>query len=67
MIFNDEGLFINADQVLGRTTYLDSLYKTDWKNKVEASGLSNIGFSDVDCIYKYYNFVVLYGRKSLKS
>ena len=86
----DAGIFINADQVHGTTTYLDSLYKSDWKNKVEASDLSeeeiasayertkldkmssledqlmslkSIGFSDVDCIYKYYNFVVLYGRK----
>ncbi|MCR8659516.1 class I SAM-dependent methyltransferase [Paenibacillus endoradicis] len=87
----DTGIFINADQVLGETAYLDSLYKSDWKNKVESSdlcdeeiesaykrtkldkmsnleeqlkGLKNLGFSDVDCIYKYYNFVVLYGRKS---
>lgn len=87
----DSGVFINADQVLGATTYLDGLYKSDWKNKVEASGLyveeiasayertkldkmsnledqlkslKSIGFSNVDCIYKYYNFAVLYGRKS---
>jgi tRNA (cmo5U34)-methyltransferase len=84
------GLFINADQILGDTLFVDSLYKNDWKRKVEASGLSeeeilsayertkldkmstleaqiswlkDIGFSDVDCMYKYFNFVVLYGRK----
>jgi tRNA (cmo5U34)-methyltransferase len=84
------GLFINADQILGSTMFLDSLYKNDWKRKVESSELpieeiasayertkldkmstletqigwlKEIGFSDVDCIYKYFNFVVLYGRK----
>ncbi|SHI13111.1 tRNA (cmo5U34)-methyltransferase [Desulfosporosinus lacus DSM 15449] len=25
--------------------------------------LKGIGFTDVDCVYKYFNFVVLYGRK----
>lgn len=85
-----DGVFINADQVLGHTPYIDSLYKNDWMKKVEGSGLSRIeidsaygrkkldrmsdlktqttwleeiGFEDVDCIYKYYNFVVMYGRK----
>jgi len=84
------GMFVNADQVLGPTTLLDSMYKNDWKNKVEASGLARaeidsayertkldrmaslkiqldwlqeIGFSDVDCVYKSYSFAVLYGRK----
>jgi tRNA (cmo5U34)-methyltransferase len=90
-IMKQDGIFINADQVLGHTPYIDSLYKSDWKNKVENSGLSraeilsayertkldkmstleeqmnwlrDIGFSDVDCIYKYFNFVVLFGRKT---
>lgn len=89
-ILKSNGLFINADQVLGSTPYLDALYKNDWKNKVENSGLTReeilsayqrteldrmatlqdqlswlteIGFADVDCVYKYYNFVVLMGRK----
>ncbi|RAP74933.1 class I SAM-dependent methyltransferase [Paenibacillus montanisoli] len=84
------GVFINADQVLGHTPYVDALYKTDWKRKVEASGLSaaeiaaayertkldrmaglqtqldwleQASFADVDCVYKYYNFVVMVGRK----
>ncbi|WCN38803.1 class I SAM-dependent methyltransferase [Aneurinibacillus uraniidurans] len=85
-----DGVFVNADQVLGSTSYIDELYKTDWKQKVENSGLARqeimsayertkldkmstleeqiswlkeAGFSDVDCMYKYFNFVVLYGRK----
>lgn len=89
-LLNDNGVFINADQVLGHTDYIESLYKDDWKQKVESSGLSQdeiaaayertkldkmstlddqltwlkeIGFSDVDCVYKYYNFVVFTGRK----
>ncbi|MBP2627368.1 MAG: ubiquinone/menaquinone biosynthesis methyltransferase [Firmicutes bacterium] len=84
------GVFVNADQVLGQTEFLDDLYKTDWHVKIEASGLSSeeveaaferikldkmstlsdqltwlgqAGFSDVDCVYKYFNFVVLFGRK----
>lgn len=84
------GIFINADQVLGHTDFIDSLYKTDWRSKVEASGLTEAaitsayertkldkmstlqsqlnwlhesGFSDVDCVYKYFNFAVFYGRK----
>ncbi|MBP3966478.1 class I SAM-dependent methyltransferase [Paenibacillus lignilyticus] len=84
------GVFINADQVLGHTPFVDTLYKEDWRGKVEASGLSepeiaaayertkldrmtdlptqlgwlkDAGFSDVDCVYKYYNFAVMYGRK----
>ncbi|BBH24462.1 SAM-dependent methyltransferase [Paenibacillus baekrokdamisoli] len=88
----DTGVFINADQVLGHTPFIESLYKEDWRNKVEVSGLSRdeldsayertqldrmaplhtqldwlqqIGFSDVDVVYKYFNFVVLYGRKSI--
>ena len=87
---NENGVFINADQVLGETPFLESLYKKDWKYKVENSGLSkeeilsayerarldkmstledqvnwlkDAGFLDVDCVYKYFNFVVLFGRK----
>lgn len=87
---NPGGIFVNADQVLGSTPFIEDLYKRDWKVKVEKSGLSEteikaayerttldkmaplndqltwlkeIGFLDVDCIYKYYNFVVMFGRK----
>lgn len=89
-LLNDGGIFVNADQVLGHTASLEKLYKDDWKNKVESSGLTEeeiyaayertkldkmatltqqlnwleeSGFKDVDCIYKYFNFVVMYGRK----
>lgn len=89
-LLNDNGLFINADQVLGSTPALEQRYKQDWRGKVESSGLSpgeiyaayertkldrmstleeqlawlkQAGFSDVDCIYKYFNFVVMAGWK----
>lgn len=84
------GVFVNADQVLGQTKFLQQLYTTDWQAKIETSGLSSeeltaayertkldkmstladqlawlqrAGFADVDCVYKNYNFVVLYGHK----
>ena len=84
------GVFVNADQVLGHTKFLENLYQTDWQGKIAASGLSkaeldaayerikldkmstlsdqlawlqDAGFSDVDCVYKSFNFVVLFGRK----
>ena len=87
---NENGVFINADQVFGGTPFIESLYKRDWEYKVENSGLSkeeilsayerakldkmstledqvnwlnDAGFLDVDCVYKYFNFVVLFGRK----
>ncbi|WP_264298223.1 class I SAM-dependent methyltransferase [Bacillus sp. B1-b2] len=89
-LLNADGIFINADQVLGHTSFIDSLYKNDWKNKINRSGLTiseidaahertkldkmttlnnqinwlkSSGFKDVDCIYKYFNFVVLFARK----
>ncbi|PUA39636.1 SAM-dependent methyltransferase [Paenibacillus elgii] len=89
-LLNDNGLFINADQVLGSTPALEERYKQDWRRKVENSGLSaaeisaayertkldrmstleeqlvwlkQAGFSDADCIYKYFNFVVMAGWK----
>ncbi|OIK09280.1 methyltransferase [Bacillus sp. MUM 116] len=90
-LLKEDGIFINADQVLGHTEFIESLYKNDWKNKIENSGLrkqeiaaayertkldkmatledqigwlKDCGFQDVDCIYKYFNFVVLFGRKN---
>lgn len=90
-LLNNGGIFVNADQVLGHTPSLETLYKNDWKSKVENSGLTEeeihsayertkldkmstleeqlnwleeSGFKDVDCIYKYFNFVVIYGRKN---
>lgn len=90
-LLNEGGIFVNADQVLGQTPFIESLYKNDWKYKIENSGLSQeeivsahertkldkmstledqlnwlkgSGFIDVDCVYKYYNFVVMFGRKA---
>lgn len=89
-LLNPNGIFINADQVFGHTPFIEDLYTSDWKTKIEKSGLTNeelvaayertkldkmstlsdqlnwlqdSGFQDVDCIYKYFNFVVLFGRK----
>lgn len=90
-ILNEGGKFINADQVQGHTPFIESMYKKDWSNKIEASSLTRqeldaayertkldkmstledqlnwlqeSGFKDIDCVYKYFNFVVLYGRKN---
>lgn len=89
-LLNKGGIFVNADQVLGHTEFIESLYKNDWSEKIEASGLTKqqlaeayertkldkmstlddqlkwlneSGFQDVDCLYKYFNFAVLFGRK----
>jgi tRNA (cmo5U34)-methyltransferase len=89
-VMHSKSIFINADQVHGSTLPLDELYKSDWRSKVEASGLTakeltaayertkldkmstldqqltwltEIGFVNVDCVYKYYNFVVIFARK----
>ncbi len=35
----DGGVFINADQILGNSMFIDSMYKMDWKRKVEATEL----------------------------
>lgn len=85
-----KGLFINADQVKGRTPAIDNFYKEQWRRSVIESGLNQeairdafkrtaldklaplswqlnelqrIGFNEVDCIYRYHNFVVMIGRK----
>jgi len=90
---NDGGVFINADQVEGRTPWFDDYYKSNWKETVINSGLEqkaidaaferikldkfaklepqlqmleNAGFSEVDCIYKYNNFVVMVACKTIK-
>jgi len=36
---NEGGLFINADQVLGRSAGFDAFYKAAWKESVKESGL----------------------------
>lgn len=89
-LLKDGGVFLNADQVLGETEFLEKLYRSDWESKVDNSGLTKeeidaayertkldkmstlndqliwlkeSGFRDVDCLYKYFNFVVLFGQK----
>jgi len=37
---NDGGIFINADQVEGRSPWFDSFYKSHWKHTVNQSGLA---------------------------
>lgn len=90
-LLNENGIFINADQVKGHTPWIEHLYKNDWKKKVELSELTKqvieaayertkldrmatledqlewlkeSGFEDVDCVYKYFNFVIFFGRKN---
>ncbi|UQZ81470.1 tRNA (cmo5U34)-methyltransferase [Paenibacillus konkukensis] len=35
----DGGIFINADQVLGLTPYIDSMYKRQWESWIRGNGL----------------------------
>lgn len=87
---NPDGIFINADQVLGPHPANEEEYQQNWMDKIEVGSLSEsekriiydrmkldnpaplednlkwldeIGYQDVDVYYKYYNFVVLYGKK----
>ena len=89
-ILNSDGVFVNSDQVLGHTPFIEKMYRGDWVQKIESSGLTRSeleaayertkldkmatldkqltwlkesGFKDVDCVYKYFNFVVMYGKK----
>ncbi|NEW06626.1 methyltransferase domain-containing protein [Paenibacillus sp. SYP-B3998] len=84
------GVFVNADQVLGDSPFLQSLNRSDWETKIKKTALDpealkaayertkldkmatldqqlrwlqEAGFTDVDCVYKYYNFVVMHARK----
>jgi len=93
-VLKPNGIFINADQVIGETPYIDNLNKKIWKESIEKSGLSKedimsayermkldkettlkqqlewfteIGLKDVSCIYKYYTFAVMFGRKECKK
>ena len=89
-ILSSNGMFINSDQFLGETSYIEELNKKLWKENIENSGLSteeilscyermsldkeatleqhldwlkSLGFCDVSCVYKYYHFGVIMGRK----
>ncbi|WP_207426269.1 class I SAM-dependent methyltransferase [Pedobacter sp. SYSU D00535] len=43
---NDGGLFINADQVLGRGPGFDSFYKESWMEAVKDSGLEPVAINN---------------------
>lgn len=40
MFLKDQGIFVNAEQVIGNTLVLDSLYKNEWKRFIESTDLS---------------------------
>jgi len=89
---NDNGVFYNADVVLGSNDRLQELYMDKWvtfmsktfsSDEIENKWLVNykredrptylmnhlnwlkyIGFSEIDVVWKYYNFAVYGGRKS---
>lgn len=89
-LLRKEGVFINADQVLSPSSFIESKFSTLWKRSVEKSDLpaeeikrayervqfdqpstlkeqltwlQEAGFQDVDVLYKYYHFCVLYAQK----
>ncbi len=91
---NNNGLFINADQVLGETSDIETTYRDMWLKQVIANGVSEstltsalermkedkmstlsqqlhwlkrANFSEVNCWYKNYSFVVYSGRKYAHS
>lgn len=39
-MLNKNGLFVNADQVLGQTDTIENMYKNDWLKKVRKNGVS---------------------------
>jgi len=88
---NADGVFYNADVVLGSNDALQELYMAKWKaymsktvssDEIENRWLVNykredrptyltnhlnwlkdVGFGDIDVVWKYYNFAVYGGRK----
>lgn len=88
---NNNGIFLNADQVIGPTSSIDRDYQRNWMEKINANlsetekefiiermkldkpallednlkWLDDCGFKDIDVYYKYYNFCIFYGKKSL--
>lgn len=50
-----------ALQAAYERTKLDKMAPLDQ----QLTWLKNCGFDDVDCVYKYYNFVVMYARKPM--
>jgi tRNA (cmo5U34)-methyltransferase len=92
---NNNGVFYNADVVLGSNDRLQELYLAKWKafmNKTVSldeienrwmvnyrtedrparlmnhiAWLRDIGFDDVDVVWKYYNFAVYGGARSIRA
>jgi tRNA (cmo5U34)-methyltransferase len=88
---NDNGIFYNADVVLGSNSHLQDLYMTKWKAFMKKSvssdeienkwivkykaedrptslinhinWLKDIGFKNIDIVWKYYNYCVYGGYK----
>lgn len=87
---NNQGVFINADEVIAPTDTLEKLYveketthllkqelTNDEKEEIlyrrtldtpstlkdNLTWLDDIGYENVDVIYKYYRYFVLYGQK----
>ncbi len=86
----NNGVFINADQVLGETQSIEKVYRSSWLKQVKDRGVTEgvlgaalermkedkmstlsaqlgwmekAGFSDVNCWYQNYSFVVYSGCK----
>ena len=85
------GVFFNADVILGSSEYLQKVYIEKWRDFMkrhvaeeeinnkwlpqyqeedrpaklmdQIAWLTNLGFGEVDVIWKYYNFAVYGGRK----
>lgn len=91
---NNNGLFVNADQVLGETPSMDTFYRSSWLKQVREKGVTDItlssalermkedkmstlanqmnwlrkaNFSEVNCWYKNFSFVVYSGAKLTTS
>jgi len=56
---NENGLFINADQVLGRSNGFDSFYKDSWKESVKESGLEDSAIESAFERMKFDKFATL--------
>jgi tRNA (cmo5U34)-methyltransferase len=89
---NSNGVFYNADVILGSGAYLQEAYMAKWREFMhrqvseeeintkwlpkyqsedcpaklidQVTWLTNMGFMEVDIIWKYYNYAVYGGRKS---
>lgn len=91
-VLRPNGVFFNADVILGSSEHIQNLYMEKWKSFMkkhvsekeienkwlpqyreedrpaklidQLNWLVELGFSDADVIWKYYNFAVYGGRKA---